>query len=133
MLVDAGVAHVLALYQEDHVATDVLGVTADTLQRPQPEDHVHHVAHAAGILHDEGGQTPQGRAELLFQLLVASNHLERQVEILGRDSDTLVVRAFDTADGVVAVPPPEVRAGLLVEPVNSTEFASTGGVAGAAK
>ena len=59
--------------------------------------------------------------------------IERQVEILGRDRDTLVVRAFDTADGVVAVPPPEVRAGLPVEPVTSTEFASTGGVAGAAK
>jgi multidrug efflux pump subunit AcrA (membrane-fusion protein) len=59
--------------------------------------------------------------------------IERQVEILGRDSDTLVVRAFDTADGVVSIPPPEVRAGLLVEPVISAEFASSGGVAGAAK
>ena len=66
--------------------------------------------------------------------VVAGEELvERQVEILGRYSDTLVVRAFDTADGVVAIPPPEVRAGLLVEPVISTEFASSGGVAGAAK
>ena len=59
--------------------------------------------------------------------------VEREVEILGRDGDMLVVRAFDAADGVVAVPPPEVRAGLLVEPINRAELASTGAVAGAAK
>ena len=58
---------------------------------------------------------------------------ERQVEILGRDGDTLVVRTFDTADGVVAIPPPDVRVGLLVEPMFSAELASSGGVAGAAK
>lgn len=59
--------------------------------------------------------------------------VERQVEILGRDGDMLVVRTFDTADGVVAIPPPEVRAGLLVEPMFSAELASSGAVAGAAK
>jgi hypothetical protein len=59
--------------------------------------------------------------------------VERQVEILGRDGDALVVSTFDTADGVVAVPPPEVRAGLLVEPVMKTELASTGAIAGAGK
>ena len=59
--------------------------------------------------------------------------VERQVEILGRDGDAVVVRAFDTADGVVAIPPPEVRAGLMVEPVFSAELAYTGAVAGAAK
>jgi RND family efflux transporter MFP subunit len=58
---------------------------------------------------------------------------EREVEILGRDGDTLVVRSFDPADGVVAIPPPEVRAGLLVEPSFSGELASSGGVPGAAK
>jgi RND family efflux transporter MFP subunit len=58
---------------------------------------------------------------------------EREVEVLGRDGNMLVVRAFDAADGVVTVPPPEVRAGLLVEPFNRAELASTGAVAGAAK
>ena len=58
---------------------------------------------------------------------------EREVEVLGRDGDMLVVRAFDAADGIVTVPPPEVRAGLLVAPVNRAELASTGAVAGAAK
>jgi RND family efflux transporter MFP subunit len=58
---------------------------------------------------------------------------ERQVEILGREGDMLIVRAFDAADGVVAIPPPEVRAGLLVDPVSRTELASSGAVAGAAK
>jgi RND family efflux transporter MFP subunit len=59
--------------------------------------------------------------------------VERQVEILGREGDTLVVRAFDAADGVVAIPPPEVRAGLLVDPMFSAELASSGAVSGAAK
>lgn len=59
--------------------------------------------------------------------------VERQVEVLGREGDELVVRTFDTADGVVAIPPPEVRAGLLVEPVFTAELASSGAVAGAAK
>ena len=66
--------------------------------------------------------------------VVAGEELvERQVEILGREGDELIVRAFDTADGVVAIPPPEVRAGLLVEPVFTAELASSGAVAGAAK
>ena len=59
--------------------------------------------------------------------------VEREVEILGREGNELVVRTFDTADGVVAIPPPEVRAGLRVEPVFTAEFASSGAVAGAAK
>ncbi len=59
--------------------------------------------------------------------------VERQVEVLGREDGVLVVRAFDTADGVVTIPPPEVRAGLLVEPVISAELASRGGIAGAGK
>ncbi len=59
--------------------------------------------------------------------------VERKVEILGRESDVLIVSAFDTADGVVAIPPADVRAGLPVDPVLSPELASSGGVAGAAK
>jgi len=59
--------------------------------------------------------------------------VERRVEILGRESDTLVVSAFDTADGVVAIPPADVRAGLPVQPKLDAELASNGRVAGAAK
>lgn len=58
---------------------------------------------------------------------------ERRVRLLGRDGETLVVDAFDIADGVVAVPPSEVRDGLPVQPVSSPEFAANGAVAGAAK
>lgn len=58
---------------------------------------------------------------------------EREVEILGREGDTVVVRAFDTADGVVTIPPPEVRAGLRVQPVSGGDFAASGAVSGAAK
>jgi RND family efflux transporter MFP subunit len=59
--------------------------------------------------------------------------VERRVEILGRESNMLIVAAFDSADGVVAVPPAEMRAGLQVEPVIRTELASSRGVAGASK
>ena len=59
--------------------------------------------------------------------------VERRVEILGRESNTLVVSAFDPADGVVAIPPADVRAGLQVETVSRTGLASSRGVAGAAK
>jgi RND family efflux transporter MFP subunit len=59
--------------------------------------------------------------------------VQRRVEILGRESNTLIVGAFDSADGVVAIPPADVRAGLQVDPVVRTEFASSRGVAGASK
>ena len=59
--------------------------------------------------------------------------VERRVEILGRESDMLIVSAFDSADGVVAIPPADVRAGLQVEPVLGTKLASSRGVAGASK
>ena len=59
--------------------------------------------------------------------------VERRVEILGREADTLVVSAFDAADGVVAIPPADVRAGLPVQPMLDAELAANGRVAGAAK
>ena len=60
--------------------------------------------------------------------------VERKVEILGRESDMLIVSAFDPADGVVTIPPADVRAGLQVEPVMGTKLASSqGGVAGASR
>lgn len=78
---------------------------------------------------------PQGAMTSRDRLWVVDGQelVERRVEVLGSDGDMLVVRAFDTADGVVAIPPSEVRAGLLVEPVFSADIASSGGVAGAAK
>ena len=84
---------------------------------------------------DEALRLPDAAMTSRDQLWVVEGEelVERQVEVLGRDGDTLVVRTFDTADGVVAIPPPEVRAGLLVEPVFSPELASSGAVAGAAK
>ena len=84
---------------------------------------------------DDALQLPYAAMTSRDQLWVVEGDelVERQVEILGRDGDTLVVRAFDTADGVVAIPPPDVRAGLLVEPMFSAELASSGGIAGAAK
>ena len=39
---------------------------------------------------------------------------ERRVEILAHDEADIVVSAFDTADGVVAIPPSDVRNGLAV-------------------
>ncbi|MBT8081144.1 MAG: efflux RND transporter periplasmic adaptor subunit [Gammaproteobacteria bacterium] len=69
------------------------------------------------------------------QLWVVDNGelAERRVEVLGRESDRLVVSAFDPADGVVAIPPADVRTGLQVEPVLWGEAVVSGGVAGASK
>ena len=62
-----------------------------------------------------------------------SQLVERRVEVLGREADTLVVSAFDTADGVVVIPPPDARAGLVVDPVFNTGRASAGGAASASR
>lgn len=62
-----------------------------------------------------------------------SQLVARRVEVLGRDADAVVVSAFDTADGVVAIPPPDARAGLVVDPVFNAGRASTGGAASASK
>ena len=40
---------------------------------------------------------------------------ERQVDVLGNEGEFVIVRNFDTADGVVAIPPSNVRNGLPVE------------------
>jgi RND family efflux transporter MFP subunit len=89
----------------------------------------------AGARTDDALRLPHAAMTSRDQLWVVEGDelVEREVEILGRDGDTLVVTTFDTADGVVAIPPPEVRAGLLVEPVFAAELASNGAVAGAAK
>jgi RND family efflux transporter MFP subunit len=60
-----------------------------------------------------------------------SQLVERRVEVLGRNTDSLVVSAFDTANGVVVIPPPDARAGLLVDPAFETGLASVGGMTGA--
>ena len=39
---------------------------------------------------------------------------ERQVDVLGNYGDEAVVKAFDIADGIVAIPPADVRNGLSV-------------------
>ena len=88
-----------------------------------------------GIPTDNAFRLPPAALTSRDKLWVVDNGqlVERRVEILGRESNTLIVAAFDSADGVVAVPPAEVRAGLQVEPVLRTEFASSRGVAGASK
>ena len=88
-----------------------------------------------GIPTDNAFRLPPAALTSRDKLWVVDNGqlVERRVEILGRESNTLIVAAFDSADGVVAVPPAEVRAGLQVEPILRTEFASSRGVAGASK
>lgn len=53
---------------------------------------------------------------------------QRQVEVLGSEGDTTFVAAFDSADGVVAIPPPNGRAGLPVQAQADTGLASSSGV-----
>ena len=89
-----------------------------------------------GIPTDNAYRLPPEALTSRDQLWVVDNGqlVERRVEILGRESDMLIVSAFDPADGVVAIPPADVRAGLQVEPVVGTKLASSqGSVAGAAK
>ena len=66
--------------------------------------------------------------------VVADGRLEeRRVDILGREGDLFVVAGFDSADGVVTVPPSDVREGLPVEIRSQNRLASTGGLASAAR
>ena len=51
---------------------------------------------------------------------------ERRVEVLGTEDSVTVVRAFDTADGIVAIPPADVRAGLEVNATLERSLASAG-------
>ncbi len=53
----------------------------------------------------------------------------RRVEILGSEADHAIVRIFDRGDGVVAVPPSNVRDGLPVKAAMQKRFASAGGSA----
>ena len=86
-----------------------------------------------GAVTDEAYRLPAAALTSRDRLWVVENQqlVERQVELLGREGDTLVVSLFDTADGVVAIPPADVRSGLPVEPVVSAEWAAGGGVASA--
>lgn len=88
-----------------------------------------------GVATEDAFRLPPAALTSRDQLWVVENDqlVERRVEILGREPGALIVSAFDSADGVVTVPPADVRAGLPVERVLRTELASSRGVAGAAK
>lgn len=57
--------------------------------------------------------------------------VERRVEVLGRDSGAAIVSRFDTAGGVVSVPPSDARPGLPVTPRGGGRLA--GGISSAGK
>jgi RND family efflux transporter MFP subunit len=61
------------------------------------------------------------------QLWVVEDGLlaERTVEVLGREADMAVVRVFDDASGVVAIPPANARNGLAVSIRGTDGLAST--------
>ncbi len=48
----------------------------------------------------------------------------RTVQVLGREAEMAVVRVFDDADGVVAIPPANARDGLSVSPRGPGELAT---------
>ena len=56
----------------------------------------------------------------------------RDVRILGFEGDAAIVASFDLADGVVALPPADVRDGLPVEIDLPTRYATAGGAISAA-
>ncbi len=88
-----------------------------------------------GIPTENAYRLPPAALTSRDQVWVVDNDrlVERRVEVLGREFDELIVSAFDAADGVVAIPPADVRAGLPVERMLRTDIASSGGAAGAAK
>ena len=89
----------------------------------------------SGVPTENAFRLPPAALTSRDQLWVVENGqlVERRVEILGRELDTLIVSAFDPADGVVTIPPADVRVGLPVERMLRTEFAANGGNAGASK
>ena len=52
---------------------------------------------------------------------------ERRVEVLGLYVDTAVVKSFDSAEGVIAIPPANVRSGLPVTVQAADQVALIGG------
>jgi len=66
------------------------------------------------------------------QVWVVNNGMleTRRVEVLGNDSDVAIVKTFDMADGIVAVPPAEGRVGLPVTVQMDSGLASIGGGTG---
>ena len=66
--------------------------------------------------------------------VVADGRLEhRTVDVLGRDAEATIVVAFDTADGVVSVPPINGYAGLPVTARRGSALASTDSAAHGSK
>jgi len=57
----------------------------------------------------------------------------RRVDILARDDTELVIGAFDFADGVVSIPPPDARDGLPVNATLTNRNVQSGGTASAAR
>ena len=53
---------------------------------------------------------------------------QRKVDVIGSDDSVAVVREFDTADGVVAIPPANSREGLPVEVQSESRVAGGGSV-----
>ena len=59
--------------------------------------------------------------------MVDNNQLAgRTVEVLGREAEMAVVRVFDEASGVVAIPPANARDGLAVSTRGSDGLAAAG-------
>ena len=56
---------------------------------------------------------------------------ERNVDVIGNEAGIAIVRDFDIADGVVAVPPANARAGLPVTVTDQARLAITAGISSA--
>ncbi len=86
----------------------------------------------------EGNDTPQAlsvpAASLTSrdQVWVVSNGVleTRRIEVLGSDNEITIVRDFDVADGIVAVPPADGRVGLPVTVQMDSGLAAAGAGAG---
>lgn len=88
-----------------------------------------------GAIEEAAVRLPAGALTSRDQLWVVDGAelMAREIELLGQDGDELIVRSFDMADGVVAVPPADARIGMPVERSRDPQWAAAGGVIGAAK
>ena len=89
----------------------------------------------AGESMDSAFRVPSAALTSRDQLWVVEDGVltERRVEVLASDADSVITSRFDYADGIVAIPPADARAGLHVQTDLADKWASAGGMSGASK
>src|SRR5690606_34700420 len=91
-LLEARVAHVLALDEVDDVLADVAGVVADALERARRPDDVERSGDGARVLHHESDHLADDGLLLLVDVAVFARGLERRLRVHARERIERVVQ-----------------------------------------